>query len=261
MAVTAAERRLHNEVVVVTGGARGIGSAIARAAAEAGAHVLIGDLDGPGAGAAAEELRRDGLSVRGIELDVADGQSVEAAMHAALEWHGRVTGLVNNAGRLIEADVVSLTEEQWDAVMNVNLKGAWLMSRAFIPAMLEAGGGAIVNISSLEGLFARPGHVAYAVSKAGLLNLTRATAVDFGRRGIRCNAICPGSIETDLLRQHLEASGDADAAVTDLVGRNHAGRLGRPEEIGATALFLLSNEAAFMNGEHLVVDGARGATT
>lgn len=259
MAVTS--ERLHDEVVVVTGGARGLGAAIARSAAEAGAHVLIGDLDGPGAEAMAAELDAEGLSARGITLDVTDGESVQAALRSVLDWRGRVTGLVNNAGRLIEADVVSLTEDQWDAVMDVNLKGPWRMSRTFIPSMIEAGGGSIVNISSLEGLFARPGHVAYAVSKAGLLNLTRATAVDFGRDGIRCNAICPGSIETDLLSQHLQATGNAEAAAADLIGRNRSGRLGRPDEIGATALFLLSREAGFMNGSHVVVDGARGATT
>jgi NAD(P)-dependent dehydrogenase (short-subunit alcohol dehydrogenase family) len=259
--MTSVGGRLQDGVVVVTGGARGLGEAIARAAATAGAHVLIGDLDGAGADLAAARLSDDGCAARGTTLDVTDGDSVQAALRTVLDWQGRVTGLVNNAGRLIEADVVSLTEDQWDAVMDVNLKGAWRMSRAFIPAMIEAGGGAIVNISSLEGLFARPGHVAYAVSKAGLLNLTRATAVDFGRSGIRCNAICPGSIETDLLAQHLEATGDAAAAAADLVSRNRSGRLGRPEEIGATALFLLSDEAGFMNGSHVVVDGARGATT
>jgi NAD(P)-dependent dehydrogenase (short-subunit alcohol dehydrogenase family) len=259
--VTGAAGRLEGDVVVVTGGARGLGAAIARAAAQAGAHVMVGDLDGDGAEAAAAELTAEGWSARGTRLDVTDGASVEAALRSVLDWQGRVTGLVNNAGRLIEADVVSLTEEQWDAVLDVNLKGAWRMTRAFVPPMVRAGGGAIVNISSLEGLFARPGHVAYAVSKAGLLNLTRATAVDFGRSGIRCNAICPGSIDTALLRQHLDATGDAQAAADDLVGRNRTGRLGRPDEIGATALFLLSGEAGFMNGSHLVVDGGRGATT
>jgi NAD(P)-dependent dehydrogenase (short-subunit alcohol dehydrogenase family) len=252
---------LIDDVVVVTGGARGLGAAIALSVAEAGAHVVIGDLDEAGAVAAAAALAEKGYSALGVELDVTKQASVDASLAATLAWKGRVTGLVNNAGRLIEADVVSLTEDQWDAVMDVNLKGAWRMTRAFIPAMLDGGKGAIVNISSLEGLFARPGHVAYAVSKAGMLNLTRATAVDFGRQGIRCNAICPGSIETDLLRQHLEATGDAAAAAADLIGRNRVGRLGRPDEIGATARFLLSDEAAFMNGSHMVIDGARGATT
>lgn len=261
MAVTSSPGRLQDDVVLVTGGARGLGAAIARSAAEAGAHVMIGDLDGGGAEAAAAALVADGWSARGTTLDVTDAASVDASLATMLDWQGRVTGLVNNAGRLIEADVVSLAEEQWDAVMDVNLKGAWRTTKAFVPAMLDAGGGTIVNISSLEGLFARPGHVAYAVSKAGLLNLTRATAVDFGRRGIRCNAICPGSIETDLLRQHLDARGDPASAAQDLVDRNRVGRLGRPDEIGATALFMLSGEAGFMNGSHVVVDGGRGATT
>ncbi|WP_104107760.1 SDR family oxidoreductase [Nocardioides sp. 616] len=260
MAVTP-EPRLLDEVVVVTGAARGLGAAIARAAAEAGAHVLVGDLHKSAVDSAVDELVSDGLSARGTVLDVTDAASVDAALRTVLDWQGRVTGVVNNAGRLIEADVVTLTEDEWDAVMDVNLKGAWRMCRAFIPAMLEAGGGAIVNISSLEGLVARPRHVAYAVSKAGMLNLTRAVAVDFGRQGIRCNAICPGSIETALLTQHLEATGDPEAAAADLVGRNYVGRLGRPDEVGATALFLLSREAGFINGSHIVIDGARGATT
>src|SRR5690606_14143663 len=134
------------------------------------------------------------------------------AVRATEDWHGRIDGLVNNAGLLIEADVVSLTEAQWDTVMDVNLKGAWRMTKAVVPVMLEVGSGSIVNISSLEGHFARPGHVAYAVSKAALLNLTRATADDVGREGIGCNAICPGSVETDLLAQHFAATGDPEAA-------------------------------------------------
>jgi len=255
------DRRLEDEVVVVTGAARGLGAAIARAAAEAGAHVLVTDVLVAEAESAAAALVADGLSARAAALDVTSAASVHDSLRTVLDWQGRVTGVVNNAGRLIEADVVSLGEDQWDAVLDVNLKGAWRMCQAYIPAMIEAGGGAIVNISSLEGFYARPGHVAYAVSKAGLLNLTRAVAVDFGRQGIRCNAICPGSIETDLLSQHLEATGDPVAAAADLVSRNRAGRLGRPEEVGATGVFLLSGEATFVNGSHIMIDGARSATT
>ncbi|GAA1181802.1 SDR family oxidoreductase [Ornithinimicrobium humiphilum] len=260
MAVSAGGR-LNGKVVLVTGAARGLGAAIATAAAVEGAHVMVTDLDAAGAEAVVRQLGSEGLSARATMLDVTDQDSVDAAVRATEDWHGRIDGLVNNAGLLIEADVVSLTEAQWDTVMDVNLKGAWRMTKAVVPVMLEVGSGSIVNISSLEGHFARPGHVAYAVSKAALLNLTRATAVDFGREGIRCNAICPGSVETDLLAQHFAATGDPEAAASDIIGRNRVGRLGRPEEIGATAVFFLSDEVGYLNGSYLIVDGGRGATT
>lgn len=253
--------RLEGKVVLVTGAARGLGAAICRAAAQEGAHVMVTDVDVAGAEGTARQLAAEGLSARATVLDVTDQDSVEAAVRATADWHGRIDGLVNNAGILVEADVASLTEEQWDLVMDVNLKGAWRMTKAVIPIMLERGSGSIVNMSSLGGHFARPGHVSYAVSKAGLLNLTRATAVDFGRQGIRCNAICPGSTMTDMLRQHLESTGDLAAMTEDNIGRNRVGRLGRPEEIGATAVFFLSDEVGYVNGSYLLVDGGRHATT
>ena len=173
-----------------------------------------------------------------------------------------MTGLVNNAGRLIEADVVSLTEEQWDAVLDVNLKGAWRMTRALVPAMLEAGGGAIVQHLLARGA-GRPSRARRVRrQQGGLLNLTRAVAVDFGRRGIRCNAICPGSIETALLSQHLESTGGRDGR-RGRPDRSQLRRAAGPARRGRRArpCFLLSREAEFINGSHIVIDGARGATT
>jgi NAD(P)-dependent dehydrogenase (short-subunit alcohol dehydrogenase family) len=142
-------------------------------------------------------------------------------------------------------------------VLAVNLTAPFTWARAAIPALLDAGGGAIVNIASIDADFARPRTSAYVTSKAGLLGLTRSIAIDFGRRGIRCNAISPSSIDTEMLRAHLSRAGlDADAQIA----RNHVGRLGTAEEVAAACAYLLSDEAGFVNGANLVIDGARTAT-
>ena len=249
-------RPLAGAAVLVTGAAQGIGRGIAEACAHAGADVAVADRDAEGAGALAAALDAAGTRCVALSADVADAGSVAAMVADAAAALGRLTGLVNNAGVLHNDAVVDLTEETWDRVLNVNLKGPWLCIRAALPH-LRAAGGAIVNIASIEALGAAAGHVAYSVSKAGLLNLTRTVAIEHGRDGVRCNAVCPGTIETELTAAHFAGYPDPQATRDEYVARNFAGRLGTPADIAAAVVYLLSPAAGFVNGAVLVVDGGR----
>lgn len=247
--------------MLVTGAARGIGAAIARRAASEGAAVALVDLDGHGAERVADELARaDATAVAG-EADVATREGCERAVELAAAGLDGLDGLVNNAGVLREQPLGEVTDDAWDLTVAVNLTAPLRLTQLVLPWFDAAGGGSIVNISSIEGLRVRPGHAAYAATKGALLQLTRTTAIELGPRNIRANAVCPGSIETELFRSHVDALPDPDAAVADLIARNFLGRLGRPEEVAAAVVHLLSDEAAFTTGQHYVIDGARTVTT
>lgn len=253
--------RLEGKHVLITGAAVGIGKAIAGVAAREGAAVMLADIDGGQAEANAAALVADGLRAAAVRADVTKAADCEAAVAATVDAFGSINGLVNNAGLLIEKSIVDLTEADWDAVMNVNLKGPWMLCRAAIPRMIAAGGGSIVNMGSIESLVARPHHSPYNASKAGLLNFSRAVAVEYGRQGIRCNTICPGSIDTEMWQRHVAAQPDPGAAYADLVSRNFAGRPGTGDEVGYLAVYLLSDESGFTNGAYHVMDGARTSHT
>lgn len=253
--------RLAGKNVLITGAAVGIGKAIAQVAAREGASVMLGDIAIDGAQANAAAIREAGGRAEAVALDVTEAASAARAVAATVDAFGSIDGLVNNAGLLIERSVVDTTEDEWDRVLAVNLKGPWLMCRAAIPKMLDAGGGSIVNMGSIESLVARPDHSSYGASKGGLLNFTRAVAVEYGRQGIRCNTICPGSIDTEMWQRHVAAQPDPEQAYKDLVSRNFAGRPGTGQEVGWLAVYLLSDESGFTNGAHHVIDGARIAHT
>ena len=246
---------LAGSVVIVTGAARGIGMGIASVCAAKGAAIVLVDID-PEVESVAERL-----GGRAIVGDVADETAAGAAVNLAVGAHGRLTGLVNNAAVLYEASTVETTREQWDHTLAVNLTAPWLWSKAAIPAMLDGGGGSIVNVASIEATRVRADHAAYVSAKSGLLGLTRAVAIDYGRRGVRCNAISPGSIDTEMFRTYLSHSPDPDALEAALVAMNYAGRLGSAEEVGELAAFLLAAESGFVNGADLVIDGGRIAAT
>lgn len=244
--------RLAHKVIIVTGAAQGIGLGIAAACRHQGANVLMVDID------SAVRQAADQLGARHLVTDVTAPGSAGEACDLARSEFGGVTGLVNNAGRVDEADILETSDELWRQTMALNLDAPFAWSQAAIPLMLEVGGGSIVNISTIEATHVRPRHFPYVVSKSGLNCLSRAIAVDFGRRGIRCNTLSPGSIDTPMydrytalypgLREHL-------------IGLNFAGRLGTVEEIGAAAVYLLSDETRFLNGHELVIDGARTVAT
>lgn len=258
-----ATSRLTGRRIVVTGGARGIGRAIVERVLTEGANVAVVDTSQSELDLASTDLvnRHPSLTVHTVVCDVTDDSRLAIAVDRAAESLGGLDGLVNNAGVLREEALVDVSNEAWQLTLAVNLTAPLRMTQMVVPHMIRAGGGSIVNISSIEGLRVRPRHASYAASKAALLQLTRSTAIELGVHNIRANAICPGSIDTEMLRGHIGSLEDPDAALQDLVGRNFAGRLGTPDEVAAVAAHLLSDEAAFTTGQHYVIDGARTVTT
>jgi NAD(P)-dependent dehydrogenase (short-subunit alcohol dehydrogenase family) len=234
--------------VIVTGAAQGIGEATARRCAEEGARLVLVDIDPAVEGVAAE------LDAIGVTADLTEPDRAEATVQLARERLHGLEGLVNAAGVHRDGAVADTSDETWSLVLDVNLVAPFRWSRAALPLMLEAGGGAIVNIASIGATHTRPRSAAYSASKAGLLGLTRAIAIDYGRRGVRCNAVSPGSIETGFLKSYTARNPAEGAKLIDL---NYVGRFGTPEEIAALTAYLLSDEAGFVNGTEVVVDGGR----
>ena len=230
---------------VVTGGAQGIGRAVADRLAADGADVIVGDLRDPG------DL---GVRQRWVELDVTSELSAGALAAVVGE---SLDVLVNNAGIMFEASIAEQTVEQWDMAMAVNLRGPWLMTKALLPQLQADGGGAVVNIGSIEGIGSNPLHTAYSASKAGVHGLTAAMAVDLGPLGIRCNAVAPGWIDTALNRDYLDRLPNRDQAIAELALLHPVGHIGDPADVASTVAFLASRDARFVSGQVVVVDGAR----
>ncbi|WP_328867178.1 SDR family oxidoreductase [Streptomyces sp. NBC_00341] len=245
---------LTDDVVLVTGAARGIGAAVATAAAAAGARVGLLDIDGDGARRTARLI---GTAASWAECDITNEDQVHAAVTALSAELGPATGLVNNAGRNSYADVVTMTTQQWDEVFGVDLKGAWLMARAVLPGMTDRGRGAIVNIASMHATMTCPGMFPYASAKAGLVGLTRSMALEVGPRGVRVNAVSPGYIETDLLAEYFEQ--EQPDVRREAVSKHILGRLGTPEQVASVVAFLLSDAAGFVTGADWAVDGGVSA--
>lgn len=248
--------RLEGKVAVITGGARGIGRAIVEKVFAEGAHVVIADT-GP-----CEFLEEMAPSGQGPTLsyqciDVTDGAGVGPVFQDVFAVHGRLDILVNNAGIAFDKPIEETTEAEWDRMMNVNLKGVFLCAKYAIPLMRRTGGGAIVNIGSLEGLAANPRRTAYAASKGGVHALTRAVALDHGRDNIRCNAVCPGWINTPFNDSFFETLKDQEAGRRAIIGLHPVGRMGLPEDVANTVCWLVSDESGFITGQEIVVDGGR----
>lgn len=245
--------------VLVTGGGLGIGRGVAKAFAEAGASVVIADLDGEAAEATATELTSRGLRAAASIGDVSSAADASRMVSDAVSEFGRLDVLVNNAGiQPPEAYVPidQLSEELWDRILAVNLKGVFLMSRAAIPELRRTGGGSIVNMASVQGLQSMPGVGAYAASKGGILSLTRNMALDYAPDRIRVNAICPGTIDSEMVRAVAKAAGgDVDQAL-EAFGLTHPlRRIGLPADVANATLFLASERASFVTGTYLCVDG------
>ena len=237
---------LSDTVAFVTGSTRGIGHAVARALHGAGAKVAIVGREAERARAVAAEL---GERTAGVGCDVAQGKQVEAAVAAAEAALGPITLLVNNAGLTRDNILLRLTDEDWDTVLDANLKGAFHTTRAVIKGMMKRRTGRIVNVSSIVGLTGNKGQSNYAASKAGLIGFTKSIAKEYASRGILANCIAPGFIETDM------TSGLPEAAKATLLEGIALGRLGRPEDVAGAVLFLASDLAGYITGQVLVVDG------
>lgn len=248
---------MHGRSAVVTGGAQGIGAACARRLAADGAAVAIWDVADEAAAALAAGLQAEGARAIAVHCDVADKRSVDAALAQTLAAHGHVDALVNNAGIFRAADFLDIAEADWDAVIAVNLKGSFLVGQAVARAMASRpGGGAIVNMSSVNGTLAIPSIASYNASKGAVDQLTRVMALSLADRGIRVNAVAPGTIATELARAAVLGSDEARARI---MSRTPMRRLGEPGEVADVVAFLLSSAASYMTGEIVFVDGGRMA--
>lgn len=240
-------RELAGKVAVVTGGSRGIGRAIAEHLARGGARVAVVARSAERAEEAASGL--DGTGHRGYACDVADAASVDAVVKGVEEEFGSLDILVNNAGVTEDNLLVRLSDEDWDRVLDTNLKGAFHTIRAAARGMMRRREGRIINITSVVGITGNKGQTNYAASKAGLIGLTKAVAKELASRGILCNAVAPGFIETDMTAAMTEA------ARAELAGSIPLGRLGTPDDIAAAVRFLAGPGAAYITGQVIVVDG------
>lgn len=246
--------RLEGKVALVTGAANGCGFAAARLFAREGARVGLLDLKGSRGEEAAAEIVAEGFEAVFAPADVSDAAEVEAAVARVAGAFGPVTVLMNHAGVLAAGPFLETEEAEWDRVMAINVKGMFLVTRAVLPGMLGAGGGSIVCTSSISGVVATPMEVLYCTSKGACHMFARAIAVEFRDRGIRCNAVCPGFIATAHGKREIEVLSRYGVDVSDAAIAAAQGRLCKPEEVAAAALFLASDEASFVNGAHLFAD-------
>ena len=248
--------RLDGKVAIVTGTARGIGKAIARRYAAEGALVTGVDLLADLGEQSAAEVVADGARMDFQAGDVSQEADVRRIVRSVLDAHGRVDILVNNAGVQREAKLTDVTVEDFHAVVNVNLLGAVLLCREVLPGMVERRSGVIVNMSSVLGWVADPLLPVYGATKAGLLGLTRNIAITYGPDGIRCNAICPGDVDTELNQVYFEAHPDPEAFRARVEHEYPMRRIASTDEIAKVAVFLASDDASFVSGTHIMADGA-----
>ncbi|MFC9835355.1 3-oxoacyl-ACP reductase FabG [Rhodococcus sp. NPDC127530] len=249
---TVAARLLDKQVAIVTGGGQGIGLAIAEALTAHGARVLVADIDGDKARDAVAPLVAAGADIAAHQCDVTSEAEQTGLVQACLDRFGRVDVLVNNAGVTRDGYISKLTESDFDLVLDVSLKGAWLGTRAVAPLMRSQGSGSIVNVSSLSGKIGNPGQTNYSAAKAGLIGLTKASAKELGPAGVRANAIQPGLVRTAMtlaMKPEIFAAKEAEVPL---------GRAGLPEEVAGAVIFLASPLASYVNGAVLEVTGGRG---
>jgi len=247
--------KLHRKVTIITGAAAGIGEAAARLFGREGARLVLVDVDAEGLGKLTEELEQSGAMVLEITGDVADPAVCRKVVDRAANQFGRIDILFNNAGIVLNGSLLECTEGDWDRTMGVNLKSMYLMCREAIPLMRKQGSGCIINMSSIAGTNGIPNRGVYSVSKAGVIGLTRSLAADFVQEGIRVNCICPATVDTPSLRQRIARSPDPEAALRAFIARQPMGRFARAEEIASMALYLASDDSAFMTGQAIVMDG------
>jgi len=237
--------RLKEKVAIITGAAKGIGFSTAQRFAEEGAIVILADMNLEAVKGAAAQIQ----GAQAYAMNVTDRASIQAVVDQVMQKQGRIDILINNAGITQDARLVKMTEAQFDAVIDVNLKGVFNCTQLIVPHMLEAKSGAIVNASSVVGIYGNFGQTNYSATKFGVIGFTKTWARELGPKGIRVNAICPGFIATEMIKAMPEN------ILQDIERRSWLGRLGTPEEIANVYLFFASNEASFINGVALEVSG------
>jgi NAD(P)-dependent dehydrogenase (short-subunit alcohol dehydrogenase family) len=246
-------------VAVVTGAASGIGRATALRLARDGYEIAMMDLDAAGLAKTRTQIQRAGGRAHCFQVDVCDPLSVGSVTRKVAVTVGPPQVLVNVAGIGVAATVLETSDEDWSRVLAVNLTGPFLTTRAILPLMLDRGTGVIVNIASVGGLVGLARRAAYCASKAGLIGLTKAIAVDHAREGIRCVAICPGTVETEWIGKILASAPDPAAARDAMAARQLDGRMGTPDEVAAMVSFVAGPHGRFINGAALVIDGGMTA--
>jgi 2-keto-3-deoxy-L-fuconate dehydrogenase len=250
---------LANKIALVTGAGSGIGAAIAQSLARAGAEIFVADRDRAAGEKMRNEIKTSGASAAFLEIDVSDPASCDKVAAQLLGARKRLDILVNNAGIGAVGTTLQATAADLDRLYQVNVRGVFNMTKAFLPSMIEHGGGSIVNIASIGGIVGIRDRVAYCASKFAVVGLTKCMALDHAKQGVRVNCICPGRVETPFVSARLKEYPDPQKAYEEMAATQALGRMGRPEEIAAAALYLASDEAAFVTGSALLIDGGWSA--
>ncbi|HVO61387.1 MAG TPA: SDR family oxidoreductase [Terriglobales bacterium] len=250
-----AGQSLQSKVAIITGAASGIGRATALLFAREGATLIAIDLNETGGNQVADQISASGGHAIFVRADVSQSDDCKRAVDTAVAQLGRIDVLFNNAGMIRRSSIVNLSEDDWDRVMDVNVKSIFLMSRQVIPLMARAGGGSIINTASGWGLTGGTKAAVYCASKGAVVLLTKAMAVDHGPQNIRVNCICPGDTDTGMLRNEAQQLGEGPDRFLAEAARRPLGRIGKPEEIAQSVLYLASDASSFVTGTALVIDG------
>jgi NAD(P)-dependent dehydrogenase (short-subunit alcohol dehydrogenase family) len=247
--------RLSGKRILVTGAAQGIGAAMAEAFAREGAALLLVDRDEALLAETAAGLRATGASLIDVAADITDADAINCAVDEARAAIGPLNALVNNAGINVFAEPLASTDAEWDRCFAVNLKGAWNCCRAVLPGLIEAGGGAILNIASTHAFTIIPHTFPYPLAKHALLGMTKSLGLEYAARGVRVNALAPGYVATQKVLDYWASFPDPEAARTATLALHPGGRIATPQEIALAAVFMISDECPFMNATCLTVDG------